>query len=520
MILRLPFFSMLSIILLFARMGLCNNWYVDNAATGSTHNGSSWATAWTSLGSITGLAAGDTVFISGGTDSQTYVPPESYQGSLYWLPEGGSAGHPITYKVGQDPGHNGLVIFNGNGGQFLPIYGTNKRQYLVIDGNYQGQRHIRVKNFGVLLNAETGGNVALKYITTNAQVRAYDADAIELDHITFTVNNGIDGVICGIGRNQGGVYPSGYTRNSIHDCVIDMATSGNGFGDDGIQNVGNISIYNNRFVGVNVSPYNGTQHMDGIQTCGPYVRIYNNYFENITNYPILGEFFGDGGHFQIYNNVFLNNGSQNIAIGTSATGKTITDFQIFNNTIVNGGSGISLGGGFANTTTTNSFIVNNLIYNTPTDIVNFNCSGCSGPSVIVSNNTNGGTTGISFVNAANDWRLQAGSTAAINQGISPSYITSVTTQDRDGNARPAGAWDIGAYEYASNPGIGFQTEKNNSRVPSGTSGINILFYKTGPKAAAYNLNGKKVGASKINRSGIYLVRNDQSTRLQRMLVVK
>jgi hypothetical protein len=34
--------------------------YVDSAAAG-THNGASWANAWTTLGTITGLSAGDTV---------------------------------------------------------------------------------------------------------------------------------------------------------------------------------------------------------------------------------------------------------------------------------------------------------------------------------------------------------------------------------------------------------------------------------------------------------------------------
>src|SRR5580704_7480373 len=58
-------------------------WYVDGTATGSS-NGTSWANAWTSLSKITGVSAGDVVYISGGASgsSQTYS-------SVNWSPAGG-----------------------------------------------------------------------------------------------------------------------------------------------------------------------------------------------------------------------------------------------------------------------------------------------------------------------------------------------------------------------------------------------------------------------------------------------
>jgi len=53
------------------------NWYVDNAATGTVHNGTSWASAWTSFSAVvwgsSGVKAGDTLYLSGGATSKTYT---------------------------------------------------------------------------------------------------------------------------------------------------------------------------------------------------------------------------------------------------------------------------------------------------------------------------------------------------------------------------------------------------------------------------------------------------------------
>ncbi|HLX96280.1 MAG TPA: hypothetical protein VKU37_11105, partial [Verrucomicrobiae bacterium] len=48
-------------------------WYVDSTVSASG-TGTSWATAWKALSNITGVKAGDTVYISGGPSgsSQTY----------------------------------------------------------------------------------------------------------------------------------------------------------------------------------------------------------------------------------------------------------------------------------------------------------------------------------------------------------------------------------------------------------------------------------------------------------------
>src|SRR5574338_1113696 len=50
-------------------------WYIDRDATGSK-NGTSWANDWNRFEQISwaSISAGDTIYVSGGTDSTTYKP--------------------------------------------------------------------------------------------------------------------------------------------------------------------------------------------------------------------------------------------------------------------------------------------------------------------------------------------------------------------------------------------------------------------------------------------------------------
>jgi hypothetical protein len=88
-------------------------WYVDNAVA-SSGNGQSWATAWNSFSNIqwSSVKPGDGVFISGGSTSKTYTATSN---GLLTISASGTASAPIFIRPGQDAGHNGVVILDGNG---------------------------------------------------------------------------------------------------------------------------------------------------------------------------------------------------------------------------------------------------------------------------------------------------------------------------------------------------------------------------------------------------------------------
>ncbi len=469
--------------IVLARNVVAGIWYVDNAASGAG-TGVNWANAWTNLAKVKGVLPGDTVYISGGSASKTY---SVFNGTYYqWIPldsGNGADGAPITYKVGQDVGHNGTVIFDGKGTNYW--YGGGWRNG-VVSGEYQGKSHMIVTNLGqTAIIADNAQNVRFEYINIYGAVRFNGATNIELSHLNIIAPNGSDYVI------NWNVFPFpansiSFTNNQIHDCVISgpMDASRPGFGADGIQSGRNTSVYGNLFSPYYVPSYNGGQHLDGWQNLGgSNCRVFGNIFENIPNYAIYWECFGSVSNVFVYNNLFRHNvtfaqaSGPNIGVAfgpQQVNGCTFSNIVVANNTFSDFFGRVAIGMGQLKTTNTwqQSYLVNNLFVNsTPvqffnsasgfqdtytnglTIACNLAYAGARGNSTFTPGQSLAPSVGsvLPFVNyselsSSNDLRIRASQSVDVFVGMN---LASIFQQDADGKQRPAvGNWSVGAYEVS------------------------------------------------------------------------
>lgn len=447
--------------------------YVDNNSPGG-NDGLTIGTAWDSLTQITGVGAGDTVYVSGGSTSKVYT-----MGG--WQPPSGSPTNQCVITINPNAGHNGIAIFRSDNTN--SFWAGGLCNYVTISGRLNNTNHFRVENYGISARiiadggpAPTGVKLLGWTMSGNGCLKLYDTRKIEVGWMIFEPFKRFAPNDCqmllGVGRGD----ETGFGNNSIHDCEFyyyyryGVNASGNN-GNDCMDHLGSVDIYNNKFIGVYAGAGQdaGDDHQDVIMSDGRYFRIWNNYFENSAQYMIFGGFFGSGNSdWQIFNNVFnfsdtnlLSQQSVPISIGSHQAGATYTRFWIWNNTIYRGSLGIALGTPADGDTGSNNIVQNNIVYGTTNQIV----SGTT-----ISNNTSG-TSGISFISATN-LRLQAGSTAAINQGITLSGLNATSANDADGNARTP-PWDIGAYEFGA--GGADTTPPTLTSAVVGADGVSWVF---------------------------------------------
>jgi hypothetical protein len=472
-----------------------SSWYVDNAVSGGSHNGTSWVNAWTSFATVnwSSIHAGDTLYISGGSSSKTY-------NESWTIGVGGTAGAPITIAVdAANPSHNGTVIFDYNAdGDASTRVAITVQNYVTITGNVNGANHFQIVNL-----RNTSDRRA------SIGISGYGNTGVILDHLTFVNDNnpirldyanGVTVRYCNITQLRGdaGIALNGssgsWDNNKIHDNYLEpMVNSATG-GPDGIQGGSGISIYNNTIKEVTTSTPTSNQHPDMMQMTGNFLKVYGNEFINVGDsvfdfdayanstphdiwvynnifrivtaidpYPEYFRMYCSSGsissitNVKIMNNTFIDNNdnASNIRMDSFRASPTATGNEIKNNIWYNAGRGtstpaISIDDSSGFTSSSFSFDADVYYQTSGTTSIRFRGIVYTAPNWIAANEPHGTTAQPFFVsyspnNIKNNLHLQSGDTVAVDHGDS---LTAYFTTDKDGVSRPQGsAWDIGAYEY-------------------------------------------------------------------------
>ena len=251
--------------------------YVDKNASGQ-NNGTSWANAWESFSDIEWdqIQPGDTIYISGGTDSTIYYEELSVGAN-------GITANPITIIAGKyspsPSGHSGRVIIDGGGTRVQSIY-VHDRKYVTIKG-------FELRHAAKGVNVEADVHVSNIVIDSLNIYNYNDQAGIMLNGIqsTYTVdsvtikNCRIVSWPMYIGQTDG-IYMQGAQHTVIHDNYIRIPNQDPLAHNDVIQgyHCNGFIIYNN--VLINDSVYSpeggGIPLILGSEGTNPVV-IYNNF---------------------------------------------------------------------------------------------------------------------------------------------------------------------------------------------------------------------------------------------------
>lgn len=278
--------------------------YVDNMAVGA-NNGNSWADAWTSCAGINWAAVnpGDTIYISGGTGSQSYFD------DTMLITRSGTVGNPIYIRPGVGPGHDGIVLHHGGyiggiGTSYIYISGGLSMKFAFTDffNPPPGER-----TFGNKLLFDNSTGLVVEYCNftnVNQMVSLVGATGFRISH-----NHGTD--VRGDAAIRAVNCPDhGFDSHLVEYNDIELSRYVGGdptiFGPDGVQGSHGLTIRYNHFRIKDVLYGTSTQHPDYCQVIGNHNKYYGNNFENIADSAIDMDFWANPTPHDIwiFNNYF------------------------------------------------------------------------------------------------------------------------------------------------------------------------------------------------------------------------
>lgn len=437
----------LILIALLAVSGWGTNYYVDTISTGA-NNGTSWENAWQDFGSINwnNVQPGDTVFISGGTDTAFYDDTLKIQ-------RAGEPERPIVYTVGREVGHNGIAYLNRT---INAAYSIN---YWVLDGSNGNPQSINL-----IVSDTTGADNVYIYLSNSIQIRKidvrngknhgirinYKSYHIEIDscYIHNHVWDGINITVNDTLNNPTNPYEIYKIKNTvitnIGDDLIQLGANGATIEKCALIHGGKETPEGAHPDGVQINPGRKHVNVNGctivncpqgvfIERTFGFVKVYNNIFyetdDNQTLYnraiAINENDTGATGQMLIANNVFYNH--KWTAIFFCQDTFEVDDSLIITNNIFQDCVRYLFG-----------------VYQ-PTHVRSDNIF-FSYPVAVGAIPDSGRNVDPLFVDPENfNFQLQINS-PAVNTGTD---LTRYFTNDILGVQRPVGSWDIGVYETLS-----------------------------------------------------------------------
>ncbi len=221
--------------------------FVDNAIS-SSGNGESWSTAWKFFDDIDWnvIDPGDTLYISGGSTSKTYV-------NDLIISKSGTSGNYIVVTKGISAGHNGTVIIDAATTPFIDIGGS--RSYVEI------------------------ANISFDGTGISDQLLEASGSTASAHHIILT-NLRFDPIYASSSCVKFGGSSASVENITIRNCYFRQAVTGGGQTDCVYaQNVDSLYLIGNTLISAN----NETDpHSDGFQLnkCGD-VWVENNKFFHV-----------------------------------------------------------------------------------------------------------------------------------------------------------------------------------------------------------------------------------------------